>query len=84
MTQKRYDICKITDSECIATSIGDVLYSTDDAADAKASARQLASAEYWGTVIVDRQAHTADFGTDVDGNRLLADVPARILDMLTQ
>ena len=64
---KRYEVRVITDSGEDTTSVGALLFVTDNAAEAKAKARELGTFEYYGTAIVDRTDGMVDFGHDADG-----------------
>ena len=67
---KRYEIHAIADSDC-RSWYDEILFATDDAAEAKKMARKLGTGEYYGTAIVDTVERVADCGTDDAGKMII-------------
>lgn len=64
ITPGRYQV-RIIESDNDASANGAVLFTSDDATEAKRDADRLGGAHYYGVVIVDTVEHTADWGDRV-------------------
>jgi hypothetical protein len=59
----RYEIRVIGDDTY--TSLGTLLHTCDDAADAKTMAHDLAGTEFYGVAVLDTAARTIDWGDEI-------------------